>query len=61
VAFDGKDELHALPGKIAEALVRLVIDPKQLGRAKTSAYEACTAQAIAQSYARIFDGLALGR
>jgi hypothetical protein len=61
MAFDTQDELQALPAKIAEALVRLVINPETLGCADPSAYEAFTAQAVAKSYAAIFEGIASSR
>ncbi len=57
MAFDRQDELRALPAKIAEALVKLVINPENLGRADPSAYEGFTAQAVAKRYAEIFDGI----
>lgn len=55
LAFEGRDELSALVPIIAQALERIAIDPRLLGKIDQSAYAPYTAHAIAGRYADLFN------
>lgn len=59
IAFENRQDLDALPARIADALVALATQPESVGAIDPLAYAPYTAQAVAGQFAEVFETVAV--